>query len=162
MLGSCIQRSQKNQRHCWASGAMSPEATWSFSRVLTQILLVVQIFVFQRNDGNKAISNRPCSKKNWGWQAKEVRSLHEESEQTVQKVWHRYQRWAVYGIFQSKSSPDPIKLNPIQSWSAKFLKIISPIQSWSANVKKIYFVLRGKRTPGAILTSAKYDLLKAK
>jgi len=27
------------------------------------------------------------------------------------------------------------KLNPIQSWSAKFLKIISPIQSWSANVK---------------------------
>jgi len=27
-----------------------------------------------------------------------------------------------------------MKLNPIQSWSAKFLKIISPIQSWSAKI----------------------------
>jgi len=46
-----------------------------------------------------------------------------------------YQRWADFEIFQSESSPDPIKLNPIQSWSAKFLKIIIPIQSWSAHEK---------------------------
>ena len=32
-------------------------------------------------------------------------------------------------IFQSESNPDPQKFNPIQSWSTKFLKIISPIQS---------------------------------
>ena len=44
-------------------------------------------------------------------------------------------------IFQSESSPDPIKLNPIQSWSVKFLKIISPIQSWSTNVKLFIFIL---------------------
>ena len=44
------------------------------------------------------------------------------------------QRWVDCEIFQFESSPDPIKLNLIQSWSAKFLKIISPIQSWSANV----------------------------
>jgi len=37
------------------------------------------------------------------------------------------QRWADCEIFQSESSPDPIKLNPIQSWSAKFWK--SPVQS---------------------------------
>jgi len=42
------------------------------------------------------------------------------------------QRWADCEIFQSESSPDPMKLNPIQSWSPNFLKIISPIQSWSA------------------------------
>jgi len=32
-------------------------------------------------------------------------------------------------ILQSESSPDPIKMNLIQSWSAKFLKIIGPVQS---------------------------------
>jgi len=51
------------------------------------------------------------------------------------------QRWADCEIFQSETSPDPIKLNPIQSWSAEFLKIISPIQSWSANVKSCIFIL---------------------
>ena len=51
-----------------------------------------------------------------------------------------YQRWADCEIFQSESSPDPINLNPIQSWSAKFLKIISPIQSWSANVKSCILI----------------------
>ena len=51
------------------------------------------------------------------------------------------QRWADCEIFQSESSPDPIKLNPIRSWSAKFLKIISPIQSWSANVKSCIYIL---------------------
>ena len=40
-------------------------------------------------------------------------------------------------------SPSPvlIKLNLIQSWSAKFLKIISPIQSWSTNVKSCIHIL---------------------
>ena len=52
-----------------------------------------------------------------------------------------YRRWANCEIFQSESSPDPIKLNPIQSWSAKFLKIISPIQSWTANVKSCAYIL---------------------
>jgi len=51
------------------------------------------------------------------------------------------QRWADCEIFQSESSPDLIKLNPIQSWSAKFLKIISPIQSWSAHVKSRICIL---------------------
>jgi len=46
-----------------------------------------------------------------------------------------YQRWADCETFQSESSPDLIKSNPIQSWPAKFLKIIIPIQSWSAHVK---------------------------
>ena len=46
-----------------------------------------------------------------------------------------YQRWADCEIVQSKSNPDPQKFNPIQSWSTKFLKIISPIQSWSTHVK---------------------------
>ena len=50
--------------------------------------------------------------------------------------WGLLQRWADCEIFQSESSPDPIKLNPIQSWSAKFLKIISPIQSWSTHAKR--------------------------
>jgi len=57
---------------------------------------------------------------------------------TIRSSW---QRWANCKIFQSESSPDPIKLNPIQPWSAKFLKIISPIQSWSAHVKSGIFIL---------------------
>ena len=52
-----------------------------------------------------------------------------------------YQRRADCEIFESESSSDPMKLNPIQSWSAKFLKIISPIQYWSANVKSCIFIL---------------------
>ena len=55
-----------------------------------------------------------------------------------------YQRWVDCEIILSKSSPDPIKLSAIQSWSAKFLKIISPIQSWSANVKSCIFILPHK------------------
>ena len=58
--------------------------------------------------------------------------------------YHRFakwQRWADYEILQSESSPDPIKLNPTQCWSAKFLKIISPIQSWSAHAKLCIFIL---------------------
>jgi len=51
------------------------------------------------------------------------------------------QRWADWEIFQSESSPDPMKSNPIQSWSAKFLKIIIPIQFWSTNVKSCIFIL---------------------
>jgi len=51
------------------------------------------------------------------------------------------QRWADCEIFLSESSPDPIKLNPIQSWSANFLKIISPIQSWPVNVKSCIYIL---------------------
>ena len=51
------------------------------------------------------------------------------------------QRWTDFEISRYESSPDPIKLNPIKSWSAKFLKIISPIQSWSANVKSRIFIL---------------------
>ena len=54
-------------------------------------------------------------------------------------LWGETQRWADCEIFQS--SPVWIKLNPIQSWSAKFLKIISPIQSWSASVKAYIFIL---------------------
>ena len=74
-----------------------------------------------------------------------------------------YQRWADHEIFQSGFSPVPMKLHPIQSWSAKFLKIISPIQSWSARVKMyFYFASWGKTTTGAILPLAKYDWLKAK
>jgi len=46
-----------------------------------------------------------------------------------------YQRWADCEIFQSESSPDPIYLNQIQSWSAKVFEITTPIQSRSANVK---------------------------
>ena len=56
-------------------------------------------------------------------------------------VVFRAQRWADCKIFQSESSPDLMKLNPMQSWSAKFLKIISPIQSWSTNVKSCIFIL---------------------
>jgi len=43
-------------------------------------------------------------------------------------------------------SPVQIKLNPIQSWSAKVLKIISPIQSWSAHVKSciLFCLMRQK------------------
>ena len=52
-----------------------------------------------------------------------------------------HQRWADREIFHSESNPDPLKLNPIQSWSAKFLKTISPIQSWPANVKSRSFIL---------------------
>jgi len=48
---------------------------------------------------------------------------------------HSYQRWADCEIFKSESSPDPTNLNPIQSWSVKFLKVMSLIQSWSAHVK---------------------------
>ena len=51
------------------------------------------------------------------------------------------QKWAYCEFFQSESSPDPMKLNPIHSWSAKFLKIISPIHSWSVNVKSFIFLL---------------------
>jgi len=46
-----------------------------------------------------------------------------------------YQRWADCEIFQPESSPRPIKLNPIPSRSAKFMKITIPVQSWSAHVK---------------------------
>jgi len=46
-----------------------------------------------------------------------------------------------YEIFQSESSPDPIKLNPIRSWSTKFLKIISPIQFRSAKAKSYILIL---------------------
>jgi len=52
----------------------------------------------------------------------------------------KIQRWADCEIFQSEFSPDPIKLNSIQFWSAQFLKITSPIQSWSANVKPCIFI----------------------
>ena len=62
------------------------------------------------------------------------------STPTLRLLYSVHQRWADCEIFQSESSPDPIKLNPIQSWSAKFLKIISPIQSWSANVKSCIFI----------------------
>jgi len=62
-------------------------------------------------------------------------SISEESSLFAHYLTHMYQRWTDCDIFQSESSPDSIKLNPIQSWSAKFLKIISPIQSWSAHVK---------------------------
>jgi len=55
--------------------------------------------------------------------------------------WRHQQRWADCEIFQSESSPDPKKLNPIQTWSAKFFKIIGPIQSWLANVKSCVFIL---------------------
>jgi len=42
----------------------------------------------------------------------------------------------------SRFESDPVLfLNPIQSWSAKFLKIISLIQSWSASVKSCIFIL---------------------
>ena len=41
------------------------------------------------------------------------------------KIDTAYQRWVDCKIFQSESIPDPIKLYMIQSWSAKFLKIIS-------------------------------------
>jgi len=46
-------------------------------------------------------------------------------------------------LFRSElpHNPDPIQLNPIQSWSEKFLKFISPIQSWSANGNSCIFML---------------------
>ena len=56
-------------------------------------------------------------------------------------IAYRHQRWADCKIFQSESSPDPMKFNLIQSWSTKFLKITSPIQSWSAKVKSCIFIL---------------------
>jgi len=52
-----------------------------------------------------------------------------------------HQGWADCEIFRFESSPDPIKLNPIQSWSAKLLKIISSFQSWSANIKSCIYIL---------------------
>jgi len=63
--------------------------------------------------------------------------------ESTQVIWIRshLQKWADCENFQSQSSPDPMKLNPIQSWSTQFLKIISPIQSWSADVKSCIFTL---------------------
>jgi len=50
-------------------------------------------------------------------------------------------------IFQSESNPDPQKLNPIQSWSTKFLKIFSPIQFSSAHSKPciLFCIMRQNR-----------------
>jgi len=64
------------------------------------------------------------------------------------------QRWADCEIFQSESSPDPMILNPIQCWSAKFLKIIGPKQSWSTNVKSCFIF------PRFILPHEANELLK--
>jgi len=59
----------------------------------------------------------------------------------IRTVFVVCQRWADCEIFQFESSPDSIKLNPIQPWSTNLLKIISPIQSWTANVKSCIFIL---------------------
>ena len=73
------------------------------------------------------------------------------------------QRWADCEVFHAESSPDLMKLNPIQSCSGKFLKITSPIQSWSSNANScVFFASWGKRTTGAILPLAKCDWLKGK
>jgi len=64
--------------------------------------------------------------------------------QSTQDLSPEQQRWAHSENFQSESSPDPIKLNAIQFWSAKFLKIISPIQSCCAHVKYWIFILPHK------------------
>jgi len=48
--------------------------------------------------------------------------------------WTERQRWADWN-FPVHVHPNPQKLNPIKTWSAKFLKIIGPIQSWSTHVK---------------------------
>ena len=73
------------------------------------------------------------------------------------------QRWADCEIFQSESSPAPTKLNPIQSWSAKFLKIMSPIQSWSANVKlSIIFCLMRQKHCLSYFAFSQIQLLEGK
>ena len=72
-------------------------------------------------------------------------SQRKERQDTVKILW--YGPWLYLSemsgceIVQSMSNPDPKKLNPIQSWSAKFLKIISPIQFWFAHVKSCIFIL---------------------
>jgi len=59
------------------------------------------------------------------WRAKFLTSNHERMQRvilytpnTLIKLIIRGQRWADCEISQSESSPDPIKFNPIQSWSA--------------------------------------------
>jgi len=71
-----------------------------------------------------------------GWQHCSVSKLGSRAAGNI-----ALQRGADCKIFQSESSPDLIKLNPIQPWSANFLKIITPIQPWSANVKSFIIIL---------------------
>jgi len=61
--------------------------------------------------------------------------------------------WADCENFQSKSNPDPQKLNPIQSWSAKFLKIIDPIQSWFTHAKPFILFCLMRQNKQSILES---------
>ena len=58
---------------------------------------------------------------------------------TVDSSLQWLQKWVDCEIFQSESNPDLKKLNPIQSWPAKCLKIISLIQSWPAYV--MFYIL---------------------
>ena len=63
----------------------------------------------------------------------------------------------------NQSSLDPIQLNAIQSWSAKFLKIISPIQSWSAHVKScILFCLMRQKHYWSYFAFSQIQLVVAK
>jgi len=64
--------------------------------------------------------------------------------------WLVMQRWADCEIFQSKSNPDAQKLNPMQSWSGKCLKI-SPFQSWSAHVQPSFFIFPQRKNIHSIL-----------
>ena len=61
---------------------------------------------------------------------------------------------------QSESSPDPIKINPIQSWSAKFLKIITLIQSWSANIWNQIFCLMKQNNNWSCCTLSRKEKAK--
>jgi len=70
-----------------------------------------------------------------------------------------HQRWADCEIVQSESNPDPQKLNPIQSWSAKFLKIISPIQSWSARVKPCILFCLMRQNRHNLMRQMRHNLL---
>jgi len=62
------------------------------------------------------------------------------------KISGAQQKWADCESFESESSPDLIKLNPIKSCSAKYLKIISPIQSWYAHINSWIFILPNEAT----------------
>jgi len=76
-----------------------------------------------------------------------------------------HQRWADCKFFQSESSSDLIKFNPIQSWSARFLKIISQIQSWSANAKScrpILFCLMKQKNYWSYFSFSQIRLVEGK
>ena len=92
-------------------------------------------------------------------------SMHTSGLQSSLTTWklnqstkHSPQRWVDCEIFQSESNPDPQNLNPIQYWSAKFLKITDPIQSWSANLKPCILFCLMRQNRHSFLAFPKFNM----